>query len=220
MIKRWRDRQLTKRVKPGDGRPLPRYRWWHVLSRSLFALDLPAPAGAPAGGTSSYAVDVRHLGDGSDGEVRARLYVDGALHLVSRLPARFPVPGGVIEVATSAFGMKRCHFVTADGAERLLAPDPRSAEGRRARLARDHPRASRVVGALSTVAVLVGLCVAIPAIIEPISQIPLIAESVGVFESPVDLPVWGGVAVGLAAVLGSVERALRLRSSWLDNLAS
>lgn len=212
----WRRQRQMRRVKPGDGRPLPRLRWWQLLSRSLFTLDVPLPGG----GVSVYAVDVRQLGDGSDGEVRARLYRDGALHLVSRVPARFPVPGGEIEVAAGNFGMKRCHLVAADGSERQLVPHPRSAEGRRARFEATHPRLSRVVGVLSTLAVLVGLCLALPEIIEPISQIPPIADSVGSFESPVDLPLWLTVALGAAAVLGSVERALRLRTSWIDALAS
>ena len=211
----WRERRQDRRVKPGDGRPLPPYRWWQALTRSLFSIDLVAPDGR----VSTYAVDIRQLGDGDDGAVRARLYVDGTLHLVSRVPARLPVPGGVIEVAVGSFGIKRCHLV-ADGTQTQLVPHPRSAEGRRARLDRDHPSASRVVGVLATVAVLVGLAVTVPEIIEPISQAPPIAENLGTFDSPFDPPLWLAISLGAGAVLGSVERALRLRSSWLDNLAS
>lgn len=211
----WRERRQARRVKPGDGRPLPRYRWWQVLTRSLFSIDLVAPDGR----VSAYAVDIRQLGDGDDGAVRARLYVDGALSRVSRVPARFPVPGGEIEVVVGSFGIKRCHLL-AGGSEAQLVPHPRSAEGRRARLDREHPHASRVVGVLSTVAVLVGLAVTLPEIIEPISQVPPVAENLGTFDSPFDPPLWLAISLGAAAVLGSVERALRLRSSWLDNLAS
>ncbi|GEK22037.1 hypothetical protein [Cellulomonas xylanilytica] len=216
MMQEWRRRRQAKRVKPGDGSPLPRFRWWQLLSRSLFTLELVGPDGRP----SSYAVDVRQAGDKDDGEVRARLYVDGALRMVSRVPARFPVPGGEIEVVVGGFGMKRCHLVAADGSERQLVPHPRSAEGRRARFDRDHPVASRGVGALSLLAVLVGLCLALPALAETISEIPPVAQAVGTFKSPLNLPGWLLVTVGVAAVVGSIERALRLRSSWIDDLAS
>ncbi|WP_230402283.1 hypothetical protein [Sanguibacter suaedae] len=195
---------------------MPRFRWWQIFSRSVFAIDLRGPDGR----ARNHCVDVRPWGDRDDGEVRARLYVDGALELVSRVPARFPVPGGEIEVAVGSFGMKRCHHVGDDRTSTPLTPHPRSAEGRRAHLDRAHPTLSRTVGAVSLALVLVGLCLALPPIIEPISQIPPIAESVGTFESPVDLPLWLEITLGILAVLGSVERALRLRSTWIDDLAS
>ncbi|MGJ9425933.1 hypothetical protein ACHABX_08835 [Nesterenkonia halotolerans] len=216
MFKRWRHRLQVKRVKPGDGSALPRFRWWHSLTRTLFTLELPNSAG----GFSFYAVDVRQLGDKDDGAVRARLYVDGTLALVSRTPARFEVPGGEIEVVVGSFGLRRCHYVAIDGSERQLVPHPKTPEGRRARLEKDHSGMSRIVGVLATVAVLVGLGLAIPAIIEPISEVPPIAENFGTFESPLKPPLWLGITIGVAAVLGSIERALRLRSSWIDDLAN
>lgn len=76
------------------------------------------------------------------------------------------------------------------------------------------------MGAVATLLVLVGLGVAVPQLVETISQIPPVADALGTFESPVRLPTAANVAVGVAAVLGSTERALRLRAGWLDDLAS
>ncbi len=213
---RWRDRRAARRVRAGQGEPLARFRWWQLLSRSLFTLTLHEPDGTAA----VYAVDVRHLGDRHDGEVRARLYRDGSRITYSRLPARFPVPGGHIEVATSSYGLRRCHYVAADGAESQLAPHPATAEGRRLGLQRTHPRLSRLVGAASTLLVLVGVGVAVPQLIETLSLVPPLAEAFGTFDSPVDLAPAANVAVGIATVAASTERALRLRSNWLDDLAS
>ncbi|WP_244632562.1 hypothetical protein [Microbacterium sp. Se63.02b] len=156
----------------------------------------------------------------TDGEVRARLYVDGSLQSYAKMPTRFSVPGGHIEVAITGFGLKRCHFVPRDGVEQQLAPDPRSAEGRRARLHRRHPGASRLISLLSIAFVIIGLCVEVPQIIEALSQIPPVAESIGTFISPIRLPLHINLMIGLAAVVGSTERALRMRSSWIDELAS
>lgn len=212
-IKQWRGR----RVRMGSGEPLRRYRWWQIFSRSLRSINLPSPDGTSA----TYTVDVRHGGDASDGEIRARLYLNGALHALSKMPARFSVPGGHIEVASTGFGLKRCHFVReADGSEQQLTPDPASAEGRRARLHHTHPGVSRLLGIVSTIFVLAGLCVEVPQVIESISGIPAIADSIGTFTSPVRLPLQLNLVIGLAAVLGSTERALRMRSSWIDELAS
>ena len=136
MVTKWRRRWAARRVKPGDGRPLKRFRWWQMfLGRALLHLEPAAGAGRPA----AYSVDVRHMGSAETGEVVAHLYRDGRHHAASRVPAVFPVEGGVIEVATSAFGVKRAHLVTDGGGERPLIPDPRSAEGRRARLERERP---------------------------------------------------------------------------------
>ncbi len=212
MLKEWRRRRAAQRVKPGDGRPLKRFRWWQMfLGRALLHLQLTGDDGRQV----VYAVDVRHWGDKEDGEVRAQLYRAGRHHAESKVPAFFPVEGGTIEVATSGFGVKRCHYVTADGAERQLTPDPRSAEGRRARLERDHPSVSRLIGFVSMVMLIVGVGLNLLQLLDPISRIPPIAENLGVFESPIHLPLWLNITLGLAAGLASTERALRLRYHWL-----
>ncbi|MPQ98817.1 hypothetical protein GB931_12985 [Modestobacter sp. I12A-02628] len=212
----WRDRLAARRVRPGAGEPLPRFRWWQLFGRSLRTLTLRAPDGSSA----TYAVDVRRAGDGSDGAVRARLYLDGALLAHSTLPARFPVAGGHIEVAVGTFGLRRCHHVRADGGETQLAPDPSSAEGRRAQLHRTRPRLSGLIGLVSAGLVIAGLCVTVPQLLQAVSQAPPIADSIGTFTSPVRLPPAASVLIAIAAVIGSTERALRMRSSWLDDLAS
>ncbi len=193
-------------VKPGDGHALPRYRWWQLFSRSLFHLYLPGERGAP----ETWSVDVRHGGD-SDGEVRAQLYRDGVNQARSKLPAAFVVPGGTIEVAVSGFGLKRCHYVMHDGSERQLVPDPASAEGRRAHLKRTNPALSRAVGIASVIVLVVALVLGVPQLIQQITQLPLIAESVGTFTSPFHLPAWANISLLVATLVASTERALRLR---------
>lgn len=216
MLDGWRNHRAARRVRAGDGKPLQRFRWWQLLSRSLLTLTLRTSDGT----ASTYTVDVRQAGDSHDGEVRARLYLDGALLSYSKLPARFSVPGGRIDVGVRTFGLSRCHYVRADGSELQLTPDPASAEGRRARMHRTRPGLSRIIGGISTTFVLIGLCVSVPQLIETISHIPPIADAIGSFDSPIRLPVTTNVLIGIAAVVGSTERALRLRSSWLDDLAS
>ncbi|MFD4460090.1 hypothetical protein [Nocardia sp. NPDC058480] len=179
-------------------------------------MDVPAESGT----TTQYTVDVRQLGDGKDGEVRARMYRNGLQHAVARMPARFCVENGTIEVAMGGFGLKRCHFVDTDGNETMLVPDPASAEGRRARLEENRPQLSRILGVLATLAVLVGMMVALLQLVEPITSIPQVRELVGGVQSPLRLPLAANIAVGVAAFLGSIERALRIRTSWLDNFAN
>lgn len=200
----------ARRIEPGDGRRLKPFRWWQMTRRSVMSTTLVVD-GRPV----VHTVDVRHGGDASDGVVRARLHLDGALDRVARVPARIPVAGGRIEVRVSAAGLRRCHFVGDDGEERQLVPDPRSAEGRRLRFARAHPGASRVVGAVSVLLLLVGVVVNALQVAEPLSEIPPIADAWGTFESPLHLAPPVNVGLGLAAALGATERAMRLRYSWL-----
>lgn len=213
---RWIQRINARFSTAGDGSPLPRFRWWHLLGRSVF--DLPADQGRPA----RYTVDVRHMGDRSDGAVRARLYRDGRLAAVSKLPTAFPVEGGEIEVAVNSIGLRRCHFVPAGNraAARVLTPLPASAEGRRARFDRDHPAASRVIGAIALAAVLVGVAVGGYELAMQLARIPAVVDVIGVIERPMRIPLEIGIAVGAGAVLGGLERALRLRSTWLDEFAT
>jgi hypothetical protein len=201
----------ARRLKPGDGRPLKPFRWWQVLSRALFTLQLTGPEGE----TTIYAVSINHWGDKTTGEVEAHLYRDGHQQAVSRMPAVFPVEGGTIEVAVSAFGLKRCHYVTEEGTQQQLTPDPRSGEGRRARFDREQPGLSRTLGGLSLAVLVIGLLILIPQLVETLSAIPPIAENLGTFTSPITLSTWGNVAVTAVTVVASTERALRLRYNAL-----
>jgi catechol 2,3-dioxygenase-like lactoylglutathione lyase family enzyme len=211
MFKEWRHRRAVQRVKPGDGRPLKRFRWWQMLTRALFHLRLMNDDGRQ----TLYAVDVKHQ-NASDGYVKAHLYLDGRHHAESRVPAVFPVQGGTVEVRASAFGLKRCHYVTAEGAEFQLVPDPGSAEGRRARLDRSHPALSLCMGFLSVIVLVIGLALLILQLAEQITRDPEgVAQYVGTFISPIDLSAGVNAVVGLVTVAASTERALRLRYNWL-----
>lgn len=203
-------RRAARRLRPGDGHPLQPYRWWQPLSRALLHVRLPDEGGP----LRTWSVDVRLWGD-SDGEVVARLYRDGVNEAASRVPAAFPVPGGTIEVEASTFGLRRCHLVRPDGTQQQLLPDPRSAEGRRARFALDHPAASRTVGLVSLLVLVVAGLLGVPQLVEQVSEIPPVAERVGTFTSPVDLSAPVNTVLVVASVLASTERALRLRYHWL-----
>ncbi|MFB4426222.1 hypothetical protein C5F59_034730 [Streptomyces sp. QL37] len=211
MFEEWRRRRAAQRVKPGDGRALKRFRWWQLLFRALFYLRLPQDGGRQA----VYAVDVRHGQNQSSGEVKAHLYLDGRQHAQSGLPAFFPVQGGTVEVRMSAFGIKRCHYVTAEGDEYQLTPDPRSAEGRRAHFDRAHPALSRCVGVMSSVVLVLALALLVSQLIGVVTRVEPVAERTGSFTSPIDLPGWLDIAVGIGAAVASTERALRLRYSRL-----
>lgn len=199
---------MAKKVKAGDGHPLQRYRWWQPFSRSLFHLHLTGATGV----VEVWSVDVRHGGD-SNGEVWAQLYRDGINQAKSKLPAAFPVPGGTIEVVSSAYGLRRCHYVAHDGTTQQLVPDPASAEGRRARLGQKSPGVSRAIGLVSAAVLVVALVLGIPQIIETITSIPPIADAVGTFVSPIRLPAELNIALVVGAIVASMERALRLRYS-------
>lgn len=211
MLEQFRRRRALARVAPGDGSRLPDYRAWQVLSRSLFLIDLPEPDGD----RHEFAVDVRHLRDSSSTKRPALLHRDGVQVAGANLPAAFPVPGGVIEVATTAYGLRRIHHVADDGTEQVLRPHPRSGEGLRARFAQRHPRASAVVGAVSVVLLLVGLAVTLLTVAAQVSRVPPIAASLGTFTSPITLSGWATVAAGVVGALAATERSLALRSHWL-----
>ncbi|MGW0607682.1 hypothetical protein [Streptomyces sp. NPDC002640] len=200
---------------PGDGRELRPFRWWQLPLRSLFWLR----PGAADGRTRTYAVDVRHWARLDDSKIRAHLFQDGRHVAQSKLPALFPVEGGVIEVEMSSFGIRRCHYRPTAGRPHQLTPDPATAEGRRARFGADHPALSRGIGIVSVLLLLIGVGLNLLQLAEPLSHIPQVAARVGTFESPVRLPLWLNIALGFAAVAASMERALRLRYSPLLDAA-
>lgn len=200
------DRRMRK-VKPGDGSPLKPYRWWQPLSRSLYSLDLEAE-GHPI---QRFQVDI----DFFDERSRVFLYKDGRQAAVAKVPTAFPVPGGHIEVVTSTFGLRRMHVVDELGNERMLTPHPRSGEGMRAALAQRHPTASRALGILAVVVLLVSLALGLPQIVESVSQLDLVADNLGTFTSPISLPSWLNTTLLIASIAASLERALTLRHHWL-----
>lgn len=210
-----RNRWATWRVRPGTGKPLKRYRWWHFLNRSLTSLTL-----GHDGSATTYAVDVRHMGDAVDGTVRAHLYRDGIHVSKSAVPAHFAVPGGIINVHANNFGLRYCNYVRDDSISTQLTPHNSSAEGWRARLHREHPALSLFISIFSVLLIIPGACVALLKLAEILTQIPPVTDAIGTFISPIELSLTATLTVGAAAIAGSTERALRLRTSWLDSLAN
>ncbi|MFC4014252.1 hypothetical protein ACFOY2_44000 [Nonomuraea purpurea] len=218
MFKEWQRRRAVQRVQPGNGRTLKRFRWWQPFSRTLFYLPLRNDDGRQV----VYAVDVNHVQRflSENGKGKAHLYLDGKHHAESELPAAFPLRGSTIEVAPTAFGLKRCHYVTTEGAEHQLIPDRSSSEGRRAHLDREHPALSRLISYCSLILLVIPLLLLIPQLIEVVFKLPPVTQRFGTFTSPIQLPGWLNLTLTLGAAAAGWERALRLRYNWLlDSMA-
>jgi hypothetical protein len=220
MFQRLRRQRRLGRAKPGDGSALKDLRWWQTLSRTQFSLD-PDPA---AGRDASYIVDVRYLATELEGGKIAEgarhapisFYREGRQLHIANSPVAFEVPDGTVEVATGSYGLTRMHHVPADGGPaRTLRPHPRSAEGLRARFGRRHPGASRLIGVLAIIMLLIGLVLMVPQAAELITSLDPVAERIGTFTSPIQLPAWLNITVTVAGALAAVERALTLRNHWL-----
>jgi len=192
-------------VKPGDGRALKPYRWWQTIWRTIFTIELPEPDGTQ----HEYAVDVDYF------DWTIRLYRDGVNTATASYPVKFEVPGGIIDVNLSLYGTSRMHFVSDDGDHTQLRPNPTSGEGWRARFAHRHPWPSRIIGWLAIAILLTSLVLLVPQVIERISQIEWVAENIGTFTSPIDLPAEVNTALTVAGVIASIERALSMRNHWL-----
>ncbi|MFC7375364.1 hypothetical protein ACFQRD_08845 [Brachybacterium sp. GCM10030268] len=220
MFRRLQRSLRQRRAKPGDGRALTTLRWWQLLTRTQFFLDPDDGAGR----FSQYAVDVRYLAAELEGgkiaegarHAPVELYRDGRQIQIANPPVAFDVPGGVIEVATSMYGLTRMHHVPEDGTRsQPLRPHPRSMEGLRARLDRRHPRASAAIGMVAIVILLIGLVTMAPQLAELITSVDVVADRVGTFTSPISLPAWANTTLLVAGALAATERALTLRHHWL-----
>lgn len=232
-----RRRRAQRRLHPGDGSPLPPFYLGHALHRTRFFLDHEAADGTRFRGVVDVDFFADDLGTGATrrridalagtvglGDARdeagsaappAALYVDGVQVQRSDLPAAFPVPGGVLEVAAGLYGLTRMHLVTEDGRERMLAPHPRSLEGLRARFAQRFPGISRAIGAAAVVILLLALALLVPQLLELVTGMEVVAERIGTFTSPLQLPGWASTALLVAGIAAALERALTLRSHWL-----
>lgn len=219
MFTRLRRTRHLRRARPGDGSPLKRFRWWQLATRTLFDLE-PAADGSRPG---HYTVDVRYLAAELEGgklpegskHAQVSLYRDEVQEHIANPPVAFAVPDGVIEVATSPYGLTRMHHVPEGGSPQTLRPHPRTLEGLRARFGRRFPRASALIGVAAILMLLVGLVLMVPQAAELITQLDVVAENVGTFTSPISLPPWLNVTLVVAGVLAATERALTLRNHWL-----
>ena len=212
MLSDYQRRKRGSRTRAGNGRPLEPFRWWHLVSgRKLFSLSLVRTDGSRA----SYDVDVRLSGKQAGDFGMVHLYLDGRHHAESPLPTAMPVEGDVIVVALSSAGLQRAHYLPDGGKARQLTPHPRTAIGRKMRFDRDHPVLTRWVGVISVVMLVIGVGVNDVQMLESLSQIPPVAEHLGHFASPLRLPLWLNIALGLGAGFAATERALRLKFHWL-----
>lgn len=179
-------------------------RFHQALSRTVHTITLPDHAGRSA----TWAVETRVTDDH-----RARLYRDGQRVTTAEMPATFTVPGGRIEVDAGFYGVTRVHLVTRDGQERRLAPAPGTLEYRRVVLTRRHPRLSRAIAVSAVVILLINLVLAVPEGLELLTSYPRVAERLGTFTSPVDVPGWLSSTLLAAGLAAAVERAV----TWRQN---
>lgn len=208
--RRWRQQRRMNKVKQGDGHSLKRYRFWELFSRSLFFIEIDENDGS----TNVYAVDVNYFSEKSTAE----LYRNGKHIATSKLPAAFPVGQGIIEVATTTYGLKRMHYVLDSGNEQMLSPYARSMEGLRMRFDARFPEASKIIQKAAVIILLLSLILGIPQLAALISEIPYIQERFGTFESPIVLPNWANLALIIAGAAAAIERAITLRYHWLIDM--
>lgn len=205
-----RRQKAIEKVKDGDGHALKPFRFYEVFYRSLFYIKLREEDGE----LHTYAVHV----DFFDENESIDLYRDGKHHAKASTPAVFPVPGGVIEAATTTYGLKRIHYITEDEREFVLSPDRRSAEGLRLRFDAKFPEISSIIGKLAIIVLLISLILGLPQLASLLSQIPFIADRIGSFESPIILPAWLNTTLFIAGTIAAMERALTLKNHWLIDM--
>ncbi|MEQ3552899.1 hypothetical protein WIS52_20725 [Pseudonocardia nematodicida] len=205
-----RNRRLAK-VKAGDGSPIQRYRFWQLFARSVFAIRLPDGAG----GEHLYEVDVRHGADSTSKRPPAALYRDGVQVARATLPVTFPVPGGLIEVATNQYGLKRMHYLRDDRTEHLLTPLAHSTEGLRARFGERFPFASAVLGVVAVVLLVGVLAVQAMSGLDALTNIEAVAAHTGDFTTPLPLTWQVNFALIGVGLVAGFERAATMRHNRL-----
>lgn len=142
------------------------------------------------------------------------LYKNGVRIKESTVPSVYEVPGVFIEVETTNYGVKKIHYVT-DTGELQMMPDKNSLEGKRARFDLKFPTASKWIGYIAIAILIISLIIAIPAVIEMITRMDLVADNIGTFKSPFQLPGWLNVMLVLLGLAAATERALSLKNHWL-----
>ena len=210
VLKKYNDfkkNRRIKKVKDADGEPLKRFRFWQYFHRTIFHQKIDGDV---------YSVDVDLYGKELMGPESA-LYKNGVRIKESTVPSVYEEPGGFIEVETTTYGVKKINYVT-DTDEVQLIPDRHSLEGKRADFDSKFPTASKWVGCIAILILIIGLIIAVPAMIEMITRWDLIADNFGTFTSPFQFPDWLNVTLVILGLAAATERALSLKNHWLIDM--
>jgi hypothetical protein len=181
-----------------QARPLRPLGGWDLISRGRFEARHRGHV---------WTVDLDYFDFGE----KLHLYRDGVEVDAQKSPAQFELgQSATIEASMGLLGMRRVDLVV-DGETTTLTPVDGTAEAWRLRLARERPEASRLIGAISWVVLVVALAYELPQLIA------LIGGALGAdVESPFTLPGPANFALGAAALAAALERALRFKSNrWL-----
>lgn len=208
--RRYRYSREVAKIKSGDGHMLKPFRFWQMITRTLYHIKIENAEGH----ADKYSVDVEYYEVGDE----VKLYLNDKHIGTSSTPATFPVAGGYIEVQTTLYGLKRMHYVSDHGEDRLMEPDPRTAEGLREKLELNYPLASRLISSAAVFILLISLVLGLPQIIEYVTHIDFISERFGTFNSPIHLPNWLNITLSILAVTAALERALTLKNHWLIDM--
>ncbi|MBM7578550.1 hypothetical protein [Jeotgalibacillus terrae] len=210
-IKKMKHKRKMKKVKAGDGHLLKKYRLWNVFTHSLFHVEV---TNKTEGETTKYAIKSKYFTE----EPRVDLYKEGRHVSYSKLPAVLPVNGGVIKVNKNSIGINGIRYVSDQEATYSVYPDRRSVRGLRLWFHKRFPNTSALVGLIAVIALLISTTLGLVQLMESFSDIPWIAENIGIFKSPVTLSVGTNLTIGLAAALAGIERTLMFRNHWLIDI--
>lgn len=208
--KNWKRNQKVKKGKPGDGHGLKRFGLWHSFTKTLFHIHLADDDGR----TRKYSVLVDYYMT----EDSIKLYIDGKHAASSEAPAIFRVPGGFIEVGTSTYGITRMHYVSEGHEDVVLSPHKSSMEGLRRRFEKKFPRASRVIGWIAILILLVSIVLLIPQLLEYASMMDIVRDNIGTFTSPIQLSSGLNLTLIILTAAAAYERALTLKNHWLIDI--
>lgn len=206
----WRFLKSDKQngVKDGDSRALKPLRWWEMMTRSVFYLEVY---------NSKYAVEVYYFRF----EDNIMVYKNGRQVALGTESMKYQVAetGGEVEIALSDYGVKRMHYTReVRGEEQMLVPDKQSAEGMRYRFGQRFPRVSKWIGWIAVAVLLISVILWIPQIIDLMSNWDILEDYIGGYESLINLPGWLNTTLVVLSVLAVVERTLSVKYHWLIDM--
>ncbi|WP_239741098.1 TetR/AcrR family transcriptional regulator [Mammaliicoccus sp. M-M45] len=206
-IKRTQHRRLLNKVKEGDGHNLKPYRLWNIFTHSLFHITIINEKN----GEVNYALKSKYF----VGEPRVDLYNNGKHVAYSKLPAAFKLENGILEVRSGGSGINRIKYISNQEENFSVKPDKKSIRGMRLELHKHFPKVSGFISLVSILVIFVSFILSMPQILESLTQIPWIAENIGIFESPIHFSVAMNISIGIAVAIAASERAMMLRNHWL-----